>query len=140
MRALGPGSVSSLLKIVLDVVYGLMLFVVGILVIAAIGALLFKIDPAIIKQMSINGMLGERLSQGPIIALLLIGADRFSENLVVSGLLFTSFTYLLLLIRDLDNPFQYNGKSCVDVDLSLVRTVRDRLQQSMVLTSSPLPT
>jgi hypothetical protein len=40
MRALGPGSVSSLLKIVLDVVYGLMLFVVGILVIAAIGALL----------------------------------------------------------------------------------------------------
>jgi len=77
---------------------------------------------------------------GAIIALLLIGADRFSENLVVSGLLFTSFTYLLLLIRDLDNPFQYNGKSCVDVDLSLLGTVRDRLQQSRVPTSSSLPT
>ncbi len=71
MRALGPGSISSLLKIVLDVVYGLMLFVVGILVIAAIGALLFKLDPAIIKQMSINGLPAERLTQGPVIALLL---------------------------------------------------------------------
>jgi len=71
MRALGPGSLSSLLKIVLDVVYGLMLFVVGILVIAAIVALLFKLDPAIIKQMPINGLLAERLTQGPVIALLL---------------------------------------------------------------------
>lgn len=71
MRALGPGSLSSLLKIVLDVVYGLMLFAVGILVIAAIGALLFKLDPALIKQMSINGLLAERLTQGPVIALLL---------------------------------------------------------------------
>lgn len=71
MRALGPGSVSSLLKIVLDVVYGLMLFVVGILVVAAIAALLFKLDPAVVKQMSINGLPAERLTQGPVIALLL---------------------------------------------------------------------
>ena len=71
MRALGPGSVSSLLKIVLDVVYGLMLFAVGVLVIAAIAALLFKIDPAVVKQMSINGLPAERTSQGPVIALLL---------------------------------------------------------------------
>jgi len=71
MRALGPGSVSSLLKIVLDVVYGLMLFAVGVLVIAAIAALLFKIDPALVKQMSINGLPAERLTQGPVIALLL---------------------------------------------------------------------
>ncbi len=71
MRALGPGSVSSLLKIVLDVVYGLMLFVVGLLVVAAIAALLFKLDPAVVKQMSINGLPAERLTQGPVIALLL---------------------------------------------------------------------
>ena len=71
MRALGPGSVSSLLKIVLDVVYGLMLFAVGVLVIAAIAALLFKIDPAVVKQMSIDGLPAERLTQGPVIALLL---------------------------------------------------------------------
>lgn len=64
---------------------------------------------------------------GAVLALLLIGADRFSENMVVSCFLFTSFTYLLLLIRDLDNPFQYDGSSCVDVDLNLLTTCRDRL-------------
>lgn len=64
---------------------------------------------------------------GAVLALLLIGADRFSENLVVACFLFTSFTYLLLLIRDLDNPFQYDGSSCVDVDLSALSSCRDRL-------------
>jgi hypothetical protein len=60
---------------------------------------------------------------GAILALLLIGADRFSENLVISCFLFTSFTYLLLLIRDLDNPFQYDGRTSVDIDLSLVEAI-----------------
>jgi hypothetical protein len=64
---------------------------------------------------------------GAVVALLLIGAERFSEGLVVSCFLFTSFTYLLLLIRDLDNPFQYDGSSSVDVDLSLLETTRSRL-------------
>ena len=64
---------------------------------------------------------------GAVVALLLIGAERFSENMVVSCFLFTSFTYLLLLIRDLDNPFQYDGSSCVDVDLSILNSSRQRL-------------
>jgi hypothetical protein len=64
---------------------------------------------------------------GAVVALLLIGADRFSENMVVSCFLFTSFTYLLLLIRDLDNPFQYDGSSCVDIDLSGLNSCRQRL-------------
>ena len=64
---------------------------------------------------------------GAVVALLLIGADRFSENMVVSCFLFTSFTYLMLLIRDLDNPFQYDGTSCVDVDLSVLNSCRQRL-------------
>ena len=67
---------------------------------------------------------------GAIAALLLIGTDRFSETLVVSCLMFTSFTYLLLLIRDLDNPFEYNGKSSVDVDLGLLEVTRDRLRHT----------
>ncbi|WP_017298506.1 hypothetical protein [Nodosilinea nodulosa] len=66
---------------------------------------------------------------GAVAALLLIGADSFSENLVVSCLLFTSFTYLLLLIRDLDNPFQYDGRSSVEADLTTLVALRDRLQQ-----------
>ena len=64
---------------------------------------------------------------GSIAALLLIGADRFSENLTVSAFLFTSFLYLLFLIRDLDNPFDYHGRSSVDVDLSVLETLGDRL-------------
>ena len=63
---------------------------------------------------------------GAIAALLLVGTDRFSENFVISCLMFTSFTYLLLLIRDLDNPFDYQGQSSVDVDLGILRETRDR--------------
>jgi hypothetical protein len=72
---------------------------------------------------------------GAVLALLLIGADRFSENMVVSCFLFTSFTYLLLLIRDLDNPFQYDGTSCVDVDLGMLTACRDRLLTRLGSTS-----
>lgn len=72
---------------------------------------------------------------GAVIALLLIGADRFSENIVVSCFLFTSFNYLLLLIRDLDNPFQYDGKSCVDVDLSLLEATCNDLQRRSLTTA-----
>jgi hypothetical protein len=72
---------------------------------------------------------------GAVIALLLIGADRFSENIVVSCFLFTSFSYLLLLIRDLDNPFQYDGKSCVDVDLSLLEATCNDLQRRSLTTA-----
>ena len=68
---------------------------------------------------------------GTVVALLLIDAEHFSENLVISSFLVTSFTYLLLLIRDLDNPFQYDGKTCADVDLSLLGFVCDRLQNSI---------
>jgi hypothetical protein len=68
---------------------------------------------------------------GAVLSLLLIGADRFSENLVVACFLFTSFTYLMLLIKDLDNPFQYDGKSVVEVDLSLLTATCDRIQNSL---------
>jgi hypothetical protein len=67
---------------------------------------------------------------GSVMALLLIGSERLTENVVVSCFLFTSFTYLLLLIRDLDNPFQYDGSSAVDVDLSGLSACRDRLLES----------
>jgi hypothetical protein len=66
---------------------------------------------------------------GSIVALLLIGAEHFSENLTVSAFLFTSFFYLLFLIRDLDDPFEYHGKSSVDVDLSILETMGDRLSK-----------
>jgi hypothetical protein len=65
---------------------------------------------------------------GSIIALLLIDAERFSENLTVSTFMFTLFVYLLFLIEDLDNPFQYDGKSSVDVGLSALENVYIKLK------------
>jgi hypothetical protein len=75
---------------------------------------------------------------GSTVALLLIGAERFSETLAVSTMLFTSFFYLLLLIQDLDKPFDYNGKSSVDVDLSILKQMRDRLNTSVKRCSTNL--
>jgi hypothetical protein len=63
---------------------------------------------------------------GAVVTLLLLGADSFSENVTVSGFLFTSFLYLLLLIRDLDNPFQYDGTSSVDASLEPLSRLRSR--------------
>ncbi len=63
------------------------------------------------------------------ISLLLIHVNHFSEDLTVSSLIFTSLFYLLLLIRDLDNPFQYDGKSYVEVDLAILEKCRDRMGQ-----------
>lgn len=64
---------------------------------------------------------------GSVLALLLIQSDRFSETLTVSTFVFTSFVYLLVLIRDLDNPFQYDGRSSVDVDLSPLKNLHQDL-------------
>jgi hypothetical protein len=67
---------------------------------------------------------------GSFVALLLISVEQFTESLTVSTFIFTAFFYLLFLIQDLDNPFEYDGKSCVDVDLSALETVCVRLKSS----------
>ena len=61
--------------------------------------------------------------------LLLVSSDRFEQGLIVSTLLFIAFAYLLQLIRDLDNPFQYGENSALDADLSALRDVISRWQQ-----------
>lgn len=65
---------------------------------------------------------------GTIINLLFTTSNNEIETLIVSGCLFTSFLYLVLLIRDLDNPFQYDDKSCVDVDLAPLTATIANLQ------------
>jgi hypothetical protein len=62
------------------------------------------------------------------VCLLLISADSFSESLVISMFLFTSLIYFFVFIRDLDDPFEYTGNSGVDVDLSCLEQLRDRLK------------
>jgi hypothetical protein len=63
------------------------------------------------------------------VALLLIKTDSSSENLIIPMFLFTSLFYLFIFIRDLDNPFDYGDRSCVEVDLSSLELLRDRLKQ-----------
>jgi hypothetical protein len=48
MRALGPGSVSSFLKMVFDVAYGLVSAGVGVLALFAVIALLFSVNPGLL--------------------------------------------------------------------------------------------
>jgi len=55
MRALGPGSVSSLLKIALDVVYVVLWILIGILLVLALGALVVPIPDRSIA-VEINGV------------------------------------------------------------------------------------
>jgi len=67
---------------------------------------------------------------GAIATLLLIHTNTLSENLVIPGLLFLVFTYLLFLILDLENPFQYDGKSSVAIDLAALELCRTQLSNS----------
>ncbi|MEG4984930.1 hypothetical protein QUB08_03990 [Microcoleus sp. BR0-C5] len=63
------------------------------------------------------------------VAMLTTFTDDFSTNLLVTGFLFTSFMYLLLLIYDLENPFEYNGTSSADINLSSIEQSYHRLDR-----------
>ncbi len=69
------------------------------------------------------------LSGFSILALLIIETNEFTVNLMISGLICLSLSYLLILIYDLDNPFEYQGKSSVDVDLSSLKRLLEQLQR-----------
>ena len=71
------------------------------------------------------------------VAMLTTSSDEFTTNLVVSGFLFTSFMYLLFLIYDLDNPFEYDGKSSADVDLSSIERSYHRLNMGQSEINDP---
>jgi len=52
------------------------------------------------------------------IGLILARIDPFSESLFFTGVIVFLLTFLILLIRDLDNPFgHYQGNSAEDVSL-----------------------
>jgi hypothetical protein len=73
IRALGPGSVSSFLKVILDVFY-YVLWVAGVLVAAMIlGLLLISFDPQIVPRMADVKILGAPPGLGA--AVLLTGAE-----------------------------------------------------------------
>jgi hypothetical protein len=65
MRALGPGSVSSFLKIILDVVFAALWVVTGVLALAALAALLLSFSPDLLARL-LNAIAAERGGEGEI--------------------------------------------------------------------------
>lgn len=77
MRALGPGSVSSFLKIILDVAYYVLLVGLGGLVIVSIAGVLLSFNPDFLSKLSVSGAVGKVTAKGPVLAVGLIYADLY---------------------------------------------------------------
>lgn len=74
MRALGPGSVSSFLKIILDVVYAALWIGVGAMAIAIVAALLFSFNPDLLGDITIAGP-RDMATRGPLFAGMLMAFE-----------------------------------------------------------------
>jgi hypothetical protein len=67
MRALGPGSVSSFLKIILDVVYAALWISLGAVGLAMLAALLFTFNPDLFPAV-VSADVATLTSRGPLVA------------------------------------------------------------------------
>jgi hypothetical protein len=102
MRALGPGSVSSFLKIILDVVFAALWIGVAILSLLTLAALLLSFNPDLLGDIGLatdaqarNGPLSELLKNGPSLASGLLAAALYLGGiLVIVGSLRRIFTTL----------------------------------------------
>jgi len=82
MRALGPGSVSSFLKIVLDAVYAIVVVSVGALVLLAVAALLFSVNPALLSGVKFSEA-GEIEQRAPVVVGGLLAAGAYMAGVLV---------------------------------------------------------
>ena len=82
MRALGPGSVSSFLKIILDVVYAVLWIGVGGVALAIVAALLFSFNPDIFGDLAITGQ-SEVAQKGPLLAGMLLAFELSIAGVLV---------------------------------------------------------
>jgi hypothetical protein len=82
MRALGPGSVSSFLKIILDVVYVALSITAVVVALVLIGVLVFTIDPDIFGLRGALGAASEAVTRRP----LLLG-ETLAAALYIAGVL-----------------------------------------------------
>jgi hypothetical protein len=82
MRTLGPGSVSSFLKIILDVTWFALWAVIGALALAGLATLLLSFNTDLIRQIEIKTDIGEAGQVGPTLA-----AALFAGALYMGGVL-----------------------------------------------------
>ena len=75
-----------------------------------------------------------------VVGLVLTSLDPFYESLFFSGIISYLMVFLLLLIRDLDNPFgYYEGSSSADVTLQPLEETVGRLAKLAVSAAGPKP-
>ena len=81
MRALGPGSVSSFLKIVLDIVYVALLIGVAGVALLAFADLLFSVNPALLDNVEISDR-DQLLERGPVLLMGLLAAGFYMAGVL----------------------------------------------------------
>ncbi|MBQ1543433.1 DUF2975 domain-containing protein [Caulobacter sp. CCUG 60055] len=103
MRALGPGSVSSLLKIILDVVYVALWIVAGAVLIGFIASGVLVANPDLLKgAITINGEVTELSQRGPsVMGAIAAGGLYVGGVLIIVGRLRRIFATLIA-----GDPFQ----------------------------------
>jgi hypothetical protein len=72
MRALGPGSVSSFLKIILDVVFAALWIALGVVALGLLATLLFSFNPDLLPQV-LTANVATVARRGPLLAGALLG-------------------------------------------------------------------
>jgi hypothetical protein len=73
--------------------------------------------------------IAELAAAGVIILLFFVRLDPYYEGLVLFTVLCMLLTALLLLIRDMDNPFEVGKKTCADIDLFLLWDLEEKLDK-----------
>ena len=83
MRALGPGSVSSFLKIILDVVYVALWIGVSVMGVLMLLALLFAFNPDLLADLVVTAGGEEVENRGPVMTLGLLAATAYMGGVLV---------------------------------------------------------
>ncbi|HMO42974.1 MAG TPA: DUF2975 domain-containing protein [Phenylobacterium sp.] len=83
MRALGPGSVSSFLKIILDVVYISLWIGLGVVGLLLLAALLLALNPSLLGDISLSAGGEEVTHRGPVAVLGLLAAAIYMAGVQV---------------------------------------------------------
>ena len=94
MRALGPGSVSSFLKIILDVAHVALSVGLGVVTTLALAALFFHFDPKILFRNADFSMADAKTARRIVTGSLLFGAVYIAGILVIVGRLRRIFATL----------------------------------------------
>lgn len=83
MRTLGPGSISSFLKIILDVAFYVLWIVIGCMGLATLAALLLSFNPTLLgDKIQISG-LGEARITAPMMVAALLGMTLYLGGILV---------------------------------------------------------